>query len=284
MEVIKSVFNLRKIINKEKKADKIIGFVPTMGYLHKGHVALIKEAKNNCDYVIVSIYVNPTQFGVNEDLESYPKDLDKDLAICEEENVDIVFTPPDEEVYSEGFQTFVDVGETSKILCGAKREGHFRGVATIVAKLFNIVQPDKAYFGLKDYQQLKVIERMTQDLNFNIDIIGVPTVRDKDGIATSSRNSYLSEDERAQAKCIYQSLCEVKNLISKGVKDTKELKQAVNIILDNKDKLRIDYLEFINPQTFEDIEEIEDEILVAIAAYVGKARLIDNILISEVEK
>lgn len=281
MEIIRKVSDLRKIIKEKKNGGDSVGFVPTMGYLHKGHMSLVKKALLDNDFVVVSIYVNPTQFAGGEDLESYPRDEENDLELCRKEGVDLVFLPSDDEVYPEGFQTSIDIKDLSIPLCGQFREGHFSGVATIVAKLFNMVDADKAYFGLKDYQQFKVIERLVKDLNFDIEIIGVETVRDADGLATSSRNIYLTEDQRSEARFIYKVLCKAERLLKDGLRNSEQLKKAMMEVLDTKDLIKIQYIEITDPNTLEKVKNIEGDALVAIAAEVGKARLIDNLLISE---
>lgn len=281
MQVIKTIEELKRIVREKKLSGESIGFVPTMGYLHKGHVALMGKARLDNDFVVVSIYINPTQFGKGEDIQSYPCDLDRDLNVCRDSQIDLVFTPSNDEIYKEGFKTYINVREISAPLCGSFREGHFEGVATIVAKLFNIVNPHRAYFGKKDYQQLKVIERMAMDLNFDTEIIGIETVRDDDGLATSSRNIYLDTDEREEARYIYISLCKAERLLKDGLKNSEQIKKAMREVLDTKDLIKIQYIEIVDPQTLKPVENINEEALVAIAAYVGKARLIDNLLISE---
>lgn len=282
MKTIKTLTELKKTIDEQKADGRSVGFVPTMGYLHKGHMALVEKASEYNDFVVVSIYVNPTQFSESEDLQSYPRDMDRDLEVCRKYSVDIVYTPSNEEVYPSGYQTLVNVKELSAHLCGAFRESHFEGVATIVTKLFNMVEPDKAYFGLKDYQQFKVIERLTKDLNFDIEIIGVETKRDNDGLATSSRNIYLDTDEREEARYLYKSLCKAERLLKDGMKNSNQIIKTIREVLDTKDLIKIQYIEIVDPKDLKSIGNINGQALVAIAAYVGKTRLIDNLLISEV--
>jgi pantoate--beta-alanine ligase len=281
MKIIKTIKELRKIIKDRKASGESVGFVPTMGYLHSGHVALMEKARIDNDFVVVSIYVNPTQFGSGEDIADYPRDIDRDIDICRNNQIDIVFVPSSDEMYQPGYQTSVNINILSNRLCGMFRESHFEGVATVVTKFFNIVDPGKAYFGTKDYQQLKIIERLVKDLDFNIDIIGVETVRDNDGLATSSRNIYLDTDEREEACFIYKSLCKAERLLKDGLKNSDQIKKAMHEVLDKKDLIKIQYIEIVDPDNLETVENIDGSALVAIAAFVGKARLIDNLLISE---
>lgn len=278
MQIITTIKEVRKEIKKVRKEGKSIGFVPTMGFLHEGHLSLIKRARKDNDLVIVSIFVNPTQFGPGEDLESYPRDLEKDSALCDDSGADIVFAPSVEEMYPDRYGTYVEVeGDITKKLCGESRPGHFRGVTTIVSKLFNIIPADRAYFGQKDAQQVAIIERMVRDLSFDIEIIPCPIIREEDGLAMSSRNNYLSEEERIDALILSQSLFEVEKIINKGEKNSEIVK---NIIIDNiksKPSARIDYVEIVDAKTLEAVSEIRGEILIALAVKIGKARLIDNI-------
>jgi len=262
---------------KSRKCEgKEVGFVPTMGYLHKGHRELIKLARIQNDIVVVSIFVNPTQFGEGEDYDRYPRDLERDLAICEEEGVDVVFAPEVEEIYPKGYRTRICVGELGNILEGAFRPGHFEGVATIVVKLFNIVQPNRAYFGEKDYQQLKIIQQIVEDLNIPVEIIPVPIVREEDGLAYSSRNVYLSPEERESALAIYRSFQLAEKMIKAGERDAKRIKEAIRAFIERYPHVKgIDYVE-ITDENLKPKETVErgDRILVAVK--VGKARLIDN--------
>ncbi len=255
---------------------KSIGFVPTMGYLHEGHKALIRESKVQNDVTVVSIYVNPTQFGPSEDYERYPRDLDRDMAICEELGVDVVFTPSDEEMYPEGFSTNVNVSCITEILEGEFRPGHFRGVATVVLKLLNIVQPDRAYFGEKDYQQLKVVQKMVKDLNLPIQIIPVETVREKDGLAFSSRNVYLSEEERDSALSIYKAFQLAQKMISEGKRQSEVLINAMeDLIRSHPHVTKIDYITITDPE-LSPVQEVREGDRILIALWVGGTRLIDN--------
>jgi len=279
MEVIKSISEMKKKVRAFKAEGKIIGFVPTMGYLHEGHLSLVRLARKKGDVVVVSIFVNPLQFGPKEDYHIYPRDLERDLKLLEREKVDVVFVPEEEEMYPPGFQTYVEVEKLTKGLCGAFRPGHFRGVCTVVLKLFNIVQPDFAVFGKKDYQQLKVIERMVKDLNLDIEIIPHPTVRESDGLAMSSRNTYLNEEERRSAVSLYQSLKMAERLIFDGERDPESLKSLIKEYIEKFPHTRVQYVEIVDPETLEEVKEIKGPVLIALAVFVGKTRLIDNRLI-----
>ncbi len=256
--------------------------MPTMGYLHDGHLALVRKARNDCDIVVVSIFVNPLQFGPAEDFKRYPRDERRDLNILEKENVDVVFIPSAEEMYPEPQLVFVYVEKLSEGMCSTFRPGHFRGVATVVAKLFNIVQPDIAYFGEKDYQQLKIIEKMVRDLNFPIRIVPIKTVREYDGVAMSSRNAYLMSDERKVAPFIYKALSEAESLFQAGEKQAEILKNKVRETLESKSlnpSIKVQYIEIRDAETLEEIDEVNTKAVLAIAAYIGNTRLIDNIIL-----
>ncbi len=254
-------------------------FVPTMGFLHKGHLALVKEGFKHGDRVVVSIFVNPTQFGPNEDFESYPRNMEQDINVLEKEGVDIIFTPSAGDLYTEGFQTSVQLENLPNHLCGITRPGHFQGVATVVTKLFNIVKPDYALFGQKDFQQLAVIRRMVKDLNLDVEIIGVPTVRETDGLAMSSRNTYLNPSQRKSALSIYDSLKNAQIMLAKGVSDAKKIIDASSDIINSMPDTDIDYLIICNPETLEEIKVINRPALFAMAVKIGKTRLIDNMII-----
>jgi len=255
---------------------KEVGFVPTMGYLHKGHRELIKLARMQNDIVVVSIFVNPTQFGEGEDYDRYPKDLERDLSICEEEGVDVVFAPEVAEIYPKGYRTRVCVGELGNILEGAFRPGHFDGVATIVVKLFNIVQPNRAYFGEKDYQQLKIIQQLVEDLNIPVEIIPVPIVREEGGLAYSSRNVYLSPEERESALAIYKSFQLAEKMIKAGERDAKRIKEAIRAFIERHPHVKgIDYVE-ITDENLKPKETVEKGDRILVAVRIGDARLIDN--------
>ncbi len=275
--LFKRIKDIRNHLRDQKCSGNLsVGFVPTMGYLHEGHKALIRESKIQNDITVVSIYVNPTQFGPNEDYERYPRDLNRDMAICEEEGVDIVFAPTDEEMYPHGFTTEVYVKGLSDILEGEFRKGHFKGVATVVLKLFNIIQPDRAYFGEKDYQQLKVIQRMVEDLLLPIEIVPVPIVREPDGLAYSSRNVYLSPEERKSALSIYNSFLLAQEMIEGGEKRAGVIKRAMErFILSHPHVKKIDYIE-ITDEDLNPKEEVEKGDRILVAVWVGNTRLIDN--------
>lgn len=278
MRLVHTIAEMKKISSDILEQKKSIGFVPTMGYLHDGHLSLVQKAREENDIVVVSIFVNPTQFGPNEDLDRYPRDLERDLRLLEPLNVDFVFYPTVEEMYPQNYSVYVDEVELSKYLCGAKRPGHFRGVCTVVTKLFNIVKPTRAYFGQKDAQQFRILRRMVQNLNMDVQMIELPIVRERDGLAMSSRNVYLNQDEREQATRLYKSLLKAKELIDNGQKDIEVIKQAMHKILDHP-LIRIDYVEIVDEETLVPVERIEKKVIVAVAAFVGKARLIDNIIV-----
>lgn len=256
-----------------------VGLVPTMGYLHQGHLSLVQRAKRECASVVVSIFVNPTQFGPQEDLNSYPRDLPRDLSLLEAEGVDVVWAPTSEQIYPPGYQTWVTVEEVTKPLEGAMRPGHFRGVATIVAKLFNAVQPQKAYFGQKDAQQAVVIQRMTVDLDYPIEIVVCPTVREEDGLAMSSRNTYLNPDERSAAPVLYRALLTAQDAFLQGERDAQKLRDLMLAILHGEPLARVQYVSCADPTTLQELDRIEHQALLSMAVYIGKTRLIDNLLL-----
>ena len=280
MRVIRSIQEMYKLSESARKEGKIIGFVPTMGYLHEGHLSLIRIARKQCDLLVVSIFVNPTQFGPNEDLNSYPRDFERDSKLCEKEGVDVIFAPTAEEMYPDGYSTWVEVkGPVTEVLCGAFRPGHFRGVTTVVAKLFNIVQPHFAVFGQKDAQQLVVIKKMTRELNFPVEIVAAPTVREKDGLAMSSRNEYLNENERKVAPKIYQSLILAKNMLLRGERDTEKIKNEMRKFLESAKLIKVQYIDIVDADTLEPLKNARGRVMVALAAFLGRARLIDNIIV-----
>lgn len=282
MEVIRKISLIQKRMEDLRRKGKKIGFVPTMGYLHDGHLKLVREAKRFSDVVVVSIFVNPTQFARGEDYESYPRDEKRDLEMLKKEKVNFVFIPDVKEMYKEDFKTYVEVMGFQDELCGKFRPGHFRGVASVVAKLFNIVKPHIAFFGLKDYQQYVILKKMVEDLNFDIKIKPVETVRDKDGVALSSRNTYLSEDERKLASSIPRSLLLAKDMILSGEEDVEKIKNTAKGFLKSQGITNIDYFEIADPDTLHPIKKIDrnrKNCLIAVAVRIGKARLIDNIVI-----
>lgn len=276
MQIIKTIEELRPIIRGWRKEGLRVGLVPTMGYLHEGHKSLIVKAVSENDRVVVSDFVNPTQFGVNEDLASYPRDIERDAAICEEAGADLIFHPEPEEMYFADSCTFVEMDKLTKGLCGKTRPTHFRGVCSVVCKLFHIVTPDRAYFGQKDAQQLAVIRRMVRDLNFDIEIVGCPIVREADGLAMSSRNTYLNEEERKAALILHKSLLLGKQMMEQGEREAAKIKEAIIQNMETEPLARVDYVEIVNPDTLENIDIIEGRALIATAVYIGKTRLIDN--------
>jgi len=279
MLVRKTIAETRSAIRALRSAGKSIGFVPTMGALHEGHLALVRAARRQCDAVVVSIFVNPTQFGPSEDLDRYPRPFEQDSALLAAEGVDVLFAPTPEEMYPAGATTFVTVEELSSRLDGASRPGHFRGVATVVAKLFNVVQPDVAFFGQKDAAQVAVLRRMVRDLDFNVEIAVQATVREADGLAMSSRNRYLSPQERISALALSQALLLMEVMAQNGEHDAERLLAEGRRKLVAEPGVRLDHLSIVNPYTLEPLENVASGALIAVAAYVGNTRLIDNILL-----
>ncbi len=279
MKLIDGISRMATLVKMLKKEGKSIGFVPTMGYLHEGHMSLVKAAKKHTDVVIMSIFVNPIQFGPKEDFKKYPRDIKRDEALAAETGVDIIFCPTAEEMYPEGFTTYVNVEGLSSVLCGASRIGHFMGVATVVAKLFNIIKPDVAYFGQKDAQQVIAIKQMVCDLNMDIEIKTIPTVRESDGLAMSSRNIYLSEPQRRQALVLKQSLDRAINLVSAGERSSENIIKEMRSLILRMPMVEIDYVSIVDTKNLKDISDISDEVLIALAVFVGKTRLIDNIIV-----
>ncbi len=274
MEIITTIENIRSIVNHWKDKGYSIGFVPTMGYLHDGHAALIDQARKDNDKVIVSIFVNPTQFGENEDLNSYPRDINRDKSLCEAHKADIIFSPTSDEMYHDR-KAFVNIVELSDTLCGISRPIHFKGVCTVVTKLFNIIQPTNAYFGEKDAQQLAIIRKMVYDLNFPVNIIGVPIVRESDGLAKSSRNTYLSKEERKAATILYKAIQMGKQTIKHGA-SADSIINTMTEIINTEPLAKIDYVSVVDANTMQPVHEITSPVLVAIAVYIGSTRLIDN--------
>lgn len=277
MKIVSTIEEVRAQVKEWKKEGKTIGFVPTMGYLHEGHMSLIDAAGEN-DKVVVSIFVNPMQFGPTEDLASYPRDLEHDAKLCEEHGVDLIFHPTPEEMYGDQFYSYVDMDVLTKELCGLSRPVHFRGVCTVVTKLFNIVTPDRAYFGQKDAQQLAVIKRMVKDLNMPLTIIGCPIIREEDGLAKSSRNTYLSPEERKAALVLSRSIFLGKEMVEKGERDCKRILAAMTEEIEKEPLAKIDYVKIVDLDTMQQVEKIDRGILAAIAVYIGKTRLIDNFM------
>lgn len=279
MDICYTIKDVRERVNAWKREGLTVGFVPTMGYLHEGHKSLMESARANNDKVVVSVFVNPMQFGPNEDLESYPRDFEKDSALCESVGVDLIFHPEPEEMYADGFCSYVDMNGLTTELCGKSRPIHFRGVQTVVLKLFNIVKPDRAYFGQKDAQQLAVIRRMVKDLNVDTEIVGCPIVREADGLAKSSRNTYLNPDERKAALILSRSLKLGRELIENGETDSNAVIKAITDSINTEPLAKIDYVDVVDFDTITPVDRIGKSVLVAIAVYIGKTRLIDNFII-----
>ncbi|MBP3261900.1 pantoate--beta-alanine ligase [Pseudobutyrivibrio sp.] len=267
-------------VREWKKAGLTIGLVPTMGYLHEGHASLIERARRECDKVIVSDFVNPIQFGPKEDLATYPRDFEADCRLCEGLGADLIFHPEPDEMYLDGFHSYVGVDTLSTELCGKSRPIHFNGVCTVVSKLFNITEADKAYFGEKDAQQLAIVKRMVRDLNFNIEIVGCPIIREEDGLAKSSRNTYLNEDERKKALIIHQALTKGEQMVRSGEKDANKVKETVRSIIESEPICRVDYVEIVDWNELQKVDTIDGPILTAVAVYMDeKVRLIDNFIV-----
>lgn len=279
MEIIRNIHEMQRFADGIRASGKILSLVPTMGYLHEGHLSLVRGARKASDVVVVSIFVNPTQFGPGEDLASYPRDFESDRYLLEKEKVDVIFAPSVKEMYPEPSLTEVYVSRLTETLCGAQRPGHLEGVTLVVAKLFNICKPHKAYFGAKDFQQQLVIRRMVADLNFDVEIITCPIVREEDGLAMSSRNAYLSNDERRRAVIINQSLNEAERMVKEGEPDTAVILKRMGEMISAERPRKIDYISAVHPETLEPIRQIEGPVLFAVAVRFGKARLIDNRLV-----
>ena len=275
MLIYGQIEQVREAVKAWKKEGKSVGFVPTMGYLHEGHKSLIDAARRENDKVVVSIFVNPMQFGPAEDLDSYPRDLNRDAKLCEDAGVDIIFHPEPEEMYADGFCSYVDMNGLTTELCGKTRPIHFRGVQTVVLKLFHIVTPDRAYFGQKDAQQLAVIKRMVKDLNVDTEIIGCPIIREEDGLAKSSRNTYLSAEERKAALCLSRAVKTGQEAICKGIK-AEEVLSKMRAVIEAEPLAKIDYVSMVDALDMQPVESVEKDVLVAMAVYIGKTRLIDN--------
>ena len=279
MRLIKTIGKMKTAIGGLKARKQTVGFVPTMGFLHEGHLSLVRECKRTADATVVSIFVNPAQFGPKEDLQSYPRDLGKDSALLENEAVDFLFHPGVSEMYPQGYRTYVEIQDLQDRLCGRSRPGHFRGVCTIVLKLFEIVQPDVAFFGQKDAQQVIIIKKMVEDLNLGVSIKDLPTVREPDGLALSSRNAYLNPDERKAAVVLFKSLKAAQKLFSRRERGADHLIGEMRALIEREPLARIDYVEIVNPRTLEPVSTIGAPSLVALAVFIGKTRLIDNVLL-----
>ena len=275
MQIVSTVEEVRKQVKKWREEGLSVGLVPTMGYLHEGHKSLIDKAVEQNDRVVVSVFVNPIQFGPNEDLATYPRDLERDAALCENAGANLIFHPEPENMYESDFCSFIDMDGLTKGLCGKTRPTHFRGVCTVVGKLFNIVEPDRAYFGQKDAQQLAIIRKMVQDLNFDIQIVGCPIIREEDGLAKSSRNTYLSAEERKAALCLSRAVKTGQEAICKGIK-AEEVLSKMRAVIEAEPLAKIDYVSMVDALDMQPVESVEKDVLVAMAVYIGKTRLIDN--------
>jgi len=280
MEILRTVDSVRQWVKAQREAGRAIHFVPTMGYFHEGHLSLMRRAQHDNGAVIVSIFVNPLQFGAGEDLDRYPRDFERDCQMAQSVGVDAIFHPDVAEMYPAGYQTEVRVKELSKPLCGRSRPGHFEGVATVVLKLFNIVTPDRAYFGMKDYQQLRVIQQLVRDMNLPIEIVPCPIVREPDGLAMSSRNVYLTPEERTAATVLYRSLQWAQAQVESGERDASTLREGVFQRIAAEPLARIDYVEVVDAETLQPVERIDRPTLIALAVFFGKARLIDNCIVT----
>ena len=280
MIITGSIKKVREVSDKYRNRGKAIGFIPTMGALHEGHMSLVKKARKESDFVIVSIFVNPIQFAPGEDLGRYPRDLKKDEKLLRKSGVDLLFYPKASTVYPDNFSTFVQEFKLSEGLCAKSRPEHFRGVCTILAKLFNMVGPDSAYFGQKDYQQARVVKKIVDDLNYGISIKLLPTLREKDGLAMSSRNSYLKPAQRQESICLYQALMFARRLIRKGERNPEKVRAKIRNIVKSKKSTKIDYIEIVNANTLRKLNRISGKVVIAMAVYIGKIRLIDNIVIN----
>ena len=279
MEVITKINEMRTRVLSVKDRKRSIGFVPTMGALHDGHISLIRSAREENDELVVSIYLNPTQFDNSDDFDKYPRQLNKDIEIIRKENADVIFTPCTEEMYPDGFCTHVTQGKLTDALCGGVRPGHFNGVTTIVTKLFNIIDPDRAYFGQKDYQQSAIIKRLVADMNMDVDIRVCPTVREEDGLALSSRNKRLSLEDRKDALCIHGSLQKAGAMFASNVRDAKDIVEEMTSVIKKTKQARIDYISIVNADTLENLSFINGRALAAVAVWIGNTRLIDNTIL-----
>ncbi len=279
MKIVRTIQEMQQMSEQFRRQGKTIGFVPTMGYLHEGHLSLMRIARPRCDILVVSIFVNPTQFGPHEDFNRYPRDFEHDERLCRQERVDVVFYPNVQEMYPQPYYTYVNVEKLSEPMCGVSRPGHFRGVATVVAKLFNIVKPHLAVFGQKDYQQAVIIRQMVRDLNFDVEIVLGPIIREPDGLAMSSRNHYLSAEERRKALVLRRSLKHAEQLVAAGEREARKIRAAVEAMLRKVKGVEIDYVVVVDGKTLEPVAQIRHGTLVALAVKIGRTRLIDNTLL-----
>ncbi len=276
MDILSDIQSMQARALEARRRGTRIAFVPTMGYLHEGHLSLLREGRRRGDLLVLSVFVNPTQFGPNEDLATYPRDLERDLTVARQAGVDLVWTPTPEQIYPTGYATYVDVEGLTDTLCGASRPGHFRGVTTVVCKLFNVVQPDVALFGEKDFQQLAVIRRMASDLNIPVEIVGMPIVREADGLALSSRNVYLSPSEREQALVLSRGIEKARKMAAEGVGESSRILDALRAMIEAQPSARIDYLKICHQDTLAEQERVDGDSVLLMAVYVGNTRLIDN--------
>lgn len=281
MKIVKTIDEVRQIVGQWKKEGLTVGLVPTMGFLHEGHKSLIDKAVSQNDRVVVSDFVNPTQFGEGEDLDAYPRDIERDAALCEEAGASLIFNPEPSEMYFDDCTTYVNIESLSDELCGKSRPIHFKGVCTVVSKLFNIVKPDRAYFGQKDAQQLAIIKRMVRDLNFDIEIVGCPIVREADGLAKSSRNTYLSEEERKAALILSKAVFLGQELAENGETDAEKIVNKMIELIRSEPMAKIDYIQAVDAISVKPVKTIEGSVLVAMAVYIGKTRLIDNFIVEK---
>lgn len=280
MQTINSIKEMQTFSNRKIVEGETIALVPTMGFFHSGHLSLMEEGKRRGNCLVVSIFVNPTQFGAGEDYEAYPRDMERDQKLAQEEGVDVIFAPPVDEMYPSNYQTYVNVEDVTKNLCGLSRPTHFRGVATVVCKLFSIVKPHVAIFGEKDFQQLVTIRQMVSDLNLDVNIVGMPIYREKDGLALSSRNKYLASDERKAALCLFRSLMRAKELFQQGERKAEEILSEVMSIIEAEQLTEMDYVKICDVKTLQDVEQMNQKTVLALAVNIGKARLIDNIVLN----
>ncbi|MGB2764916.1 MAG: pantoate--beta-alanine ligase [Candidatus Aminicenantaceae bacterium] len=279
MKIVTKIIDVKKELKEVRSQGKTIGFVPTMGYLHEGHLSLVRESLQNTDVTVVSIFINPAQFGPKEDFKEYPRDLERDSELLEREGVDYLFVPDKNEIYPEGYETYIEVLNLQDKLCGCSRPGHFRGVNTVVLKLFNIIYPDISFFGQKDAQQAVILKRMVQDLDLDVRIEVLPIIREKDGLALSSRNAYLSQEERKAALVLSKSLKEAQSMIEKGERDSVEIVNRMREMINSEPLVKIEYIEIVDMVKLNPIARMEKEALAALAAYIGKVRLIDNTIL-----
>lgn len=279
MRIVTAPQEMTRLVGEHRKAGQSVGLVPTMGYFHPGHVSLMRVARAENDFVVVSLFVNPTQFGPQEDFRDYPRDLERDVEIATQAGVDCIFHPRVEDMYPQPYLTFVEVKGLTEGLCGAHRPGHFHGVTTVVTKLFHIIPAHRAYFGLKDAQQVRVIQKMVEDLNFDIEIVVCPTVREKDGLAMSSRNVYLQPEERRAATVIYRSLRRAEEMVQRGERDARKVLSTIREMLDSEPLVEPEYVEAVDWEGLRPVNRVEGKVLIALAARVGRARLIDNVLL-----